>query len=269
VRNRRAPIPTSHRGRDNPATLEAGSGNRRHAKISRPFCRTAGGPGWRQNQGDPDLDRYRGRGTGRHPAAREGRSQRLADEMRRRRARSCRLSAATTLRWATGTTNAARTRISGAEAASTPWQFAYILRGGWSQAKRELDNLRDFNRADLLLFVIALRQIVSLDAGCTPAEITEGVVRLAAIRIRCRMASIYSADRRRCCPACRSGALTYKRRDCNPTVFVDRKDPHLAAAVALLRDACRQRAASPAGCFMATQGVVPHGCISRCQGFSI
>ena len=164
----------------------------------------------------------------------------LADEMRRRRAEILPIVRSYDSQVGDGYHEMPlEQRISGAEAASTPWQFAYILRGGWSQAKRELDNLRDFNRADLLLFVIALRQIVSLDAGCTPAEITEGVVRLGGdpnsvpdgLDLLRRQAAVLPGMPIRC-PHIQAAAIVIRR------FFVDRKDPHLAAAVALLRDAC-------------------------------
>ena len=99
----------------------------------------------------------------------------LADEMRRRRARYCRLFSATTLRSASDISIFLDRRIKDAEGANTPWQFAYILRGGWSQAKRAIDNLRDFNRADRLLYCIAVRQILSLDAGCALAQAKQSV----------------------------------------------------------------------------------------------
>src|SRR5208283_4575897 len=96
----------------------------------------------------------------------------LADEMRRRRAEILPIVRHFDSDVGDGYLDTAlERRITEAEAADTPWQFAYILRGGWSQAKRALDNLRDFSRADLLLFVIALRQLVSLDAGCTSEEV--------------------------------------------------------------------------------------------------
>jgi hypothetical protein len=57
-------------------------------------------------------------------------------------------------------------RIDLAANSRTPWQFAYALRGGWQQTRHVLDAARDFEN-DLLLTAIAIRQIASLDAGCT------------------------------------------------------------------------------------------------------
>ena len=56
-------------------------------------------------------------------------------------------------------------RIDLAAKSETPWQFSFVLRGGWSKAREQLNILRDFDRADLLFFIIAARQLMSLDAG--------------------------------------------------------------------------------------------------------
>jgi hypothetical protein len=56
-------------------------------------------------------------------------------------------------------------RLDEAAKASTPWEFAFILRGGWMRAREQFNVFRDFDRADLLLVLIAARQLVSLDAG--------------------------------------------------------------------------------------------------------
>lgn len=56
-------------------------------------------------------------------------------------------------------------RIDDAAKSDSPWQFAFVLRGGWSQVREQLNALRDFDRADLLLVLVAARQLLSLDAG--------------------------------------------------------------------------------------------------------
>jgi hypothetical protein len=56
-------------------------------------------------------------------------------------------------------------RIDEASKADMPWQFNFILRGGWNQAKDEIRILRDFDRSDLLLIAVAIRQILYLDRG--------------------------------------------------------------------------------------------------------
>ena len=62
-------------------------------------------------------------------------------------------------------------RIVDAAKSDTPWQFAFVLRGGWRQAREHLQALRDFDRADLLLALIAARHLLSLDLGCSEETI--------------------------------------------------------------------------------------------------
>ena len=62
-------------------------------------------------------------------------------------------------------------RIDEAATSDTPWQFSFVLRGGWIQAREQLHTLRDFDRADLLFVLLAARQLLSLDAGSDPEEI--------------------------------------------------------------------------------------------------
>ncbi len=62
-------------------------------------------------------------------------------------------------------------RIEDAAKSDTPWQFAFVLRGGWRQAREHLNALRDFDRADLLLTLIAARHLLSLDVGCSEETI--------------------------------------------------------------------------------------------------
>lgn len=47
----------------------------------------------------------------------------------------------------------------------TPWLFNYILRGGTRRVRESLNTAHDFEQADLLLVLIAARQLASLDAG--------------------------------------------------------------------------------------------------------
>ncbi|MCY4646078.1 MAG: hypothetical protein OXE73_04310 [Gammaproteobacteria bacterium] len=56
-------------------------------------------------------------------------------------------------------------RIDHAAESDTPWQFSFVLRSGWIQAREQLAVLRDFDRADLLFVLVASRQLLSLDAG--------------------------------------------------------------------------------------------------------
>ena len=62
-------------------------------------------------------------------------------------------------------------RIDDAAESDTPWQFSFVLRGGWKQAREHLSALRDFDRADLLFVLVASRQLLSLDAGSQMEEI--------------------------------------------------------------------------------------------------
>jgi hypothetical protein len=52
-----------------------------------------------------------------------------------------------------------------AESSKIPWQFNFILTGGWDRAEDELTILRENERFDLLLAAISIKQIVSLDTG--------------------------------------------------------------------------------------------------------
>lgn len=52
-----------------------------------------------------------------------------------------------------------------AEKSKTPWQFNFVLTGGERYANNNLATLREVDRADLLLAVIAAGQIVTLDEG--------------------------------------------------------------------------------------------------------
>jgi len=54
-------------------------------------------------------------------------------------------------------------RIESAAEAESAWQFNFILRGNWRNAKSELETLKDFERADMILVAIAALQIAQLD----------------------------------------------------------------------------------------------------------
>ena len=58
-------------------------------------------------------------------------------------------------------------RISEAAKSDTPWQFNFILTGGWHRASDEIALLRESERFDLILTAIATGQFVTLDAGCS------------------------------------------------------------------------------------------------------
>lgn len=52
-----------------------------------------------------------------------------------------------------------------AKISKTPWQFNFILTGGWNRAGTELRSLYGKERSDLLLATVSVKQIVSLDTG--------------------------------------------------------------------------------------------------------
>lgn len=63
-------------------------------------------------------------------------------------------------------------RIDEAEAAAHyPWQFCFILGGGWRRAKQAVDRARAA-KADEVLAAVAMRQILSRDARVASSEIT-------------------------------------------------------------------------------------------------
>lgn len=74
-------------------------------------------------------------------------------------------------------------RLNNAEgAADRPWQFCFVLGGGWRRSKQAADSARTAN-ADLILAAVALRQLASRDARAVPGEIAE-VCELAGIDAR-------------------------------------------------------------------------------------
>lgn len=56
-------------------------------------------------------------------------------------------------------------RLEHASQEKNPWNFFWVLRGGWQSANREFEGIRQFPKANLLLIVIAVSQISSCDAG--------------------------------------------------------------------------------------------------------
>jgi hypothetical protein len=58
-------------------------------------------------------------------------------------------------------------RLLEAGQADTPWQFSFILTGGWRRARDELAAVQTHAGADWVLLAIAIGQIVSLDQGIT------------------------------------------------------------------------------------------------------
>jgi hypothetical protein len=64
-------------------------------------------------------------------------------------------------------------RLDNAEsAADRPWQFCFVLGGGWRRSKQAADSARAAS-ADLILAAVAMRQLASRDARAVPGEIAE------------------------------------------------------------------------------------------------
>ena len=123
-------------------------------------------------------------------------------------------------------------RIDRAAESDTPWQFSFVLRGGWNQAREQLASLRDFDRADLLFVLVASRQLLTLDAGSHIEDIvadaramgrTEGWV-IAGIDLMRSQGAILPDDPLRCLHiraavvAIRS-ALSQRREDTFPALL--------------------------------------------------
>ncbi len=62
-------------------------------------------------------------------------------------------------------------RIDEAAKEHAPWKFAYVLRGGTRKVRALVDAAHDFQQADALLVLIAARQLSTVDAGSTIAEL--------------------------------------------------------------------------------------------------
>lgn len=56
-------------------------------------------------------------------------------------------------------------RVEIAAAQDVPWQFVFVLTGGWRRARQTLGALRDADRADLALLAVSVLQLASADAG--------------------------------------------------------------------------------------------------------
>jgi len=64
-------------------------------------------------------------------------------------------------------------RLNQAESiADRPWQFCFVLGGGWRRSKQAADSARSAD-ADLILAAVAMRQLVSRDARAVPGEVAQ------------------------------------------------------------------------------------------------
>ena len=69
-------------------------------------------------------------------------------------------------------------RIDEAVKEKTPWQFGYVLRGSTHRVRLLLNAAHDFNQADLLLVLIAARQLATLDAGSSVQDLLHQLQKL-------------------------------------------------------------------------------------------
>ncbi|MCC5843597.1 MAG: hypothetical protein JJU05_05035 [Verrucomicrobia bacterium] len=54
----------------------------------------------------------------------------------------------------------------------TPWEFFWVLRGGWRTARAEYESLKQVPNANILLTLISLKQISSCDAGISGVKLS-------------------------------------------------------------------------------------------------
>jgi hypothetical protein len=63
-------------------------------------------------------------------------------------------------------------RVENSARQKTPWEFFWVLRGGWRAARAEFESLKQVPNANALVTAIALRQISSCDAGISQERLT-------------------------------------------------------------------------------------------------
>lgn len=98
-------------------------------------------------------------------------------------------------------------RIDDAAKEPTPWKFAYVLRGGPRRVRDTVNAAHDFQQADLLLVMIAARQLATVDAGSSVDDLvaaaqevgrTEGWVRSSLQVLSRQKQAILVSDVIRC-----------------------------------------------------------------------
>ncbi len=55
----------------------------------------------------------------------------------------------------------------------SPWEFFWVLRGGWKTARKEFERIQQITNANLIISIIAARQISSCDAGISISRLIE------------------------------------------------------------------------------------------------
>ncbi|MEK4261904.1 nSTAND3 domain-containing NTPase [Paenibacillus sp. FSL L8-0499] len=67
----------------------------------------------------------------------------------------------------------------------TPWMFNYSLRGGWENTKSQYSVAKEHKRADIILMLIALKQIITLDKSVDIKWIIESASKWGITSIWC------------------------------------------------------------------------------------
>lgn len=111
-------------------------------------------------------------------------------------------------------------RIAAAAASDYPWQFSFVLTGGELRAQHHLAELRDHDRADMLLAALAVGQLLTLDTGVDRAWLDEFATMYGRTKVWLDLALVEIRSRR----------LLLER----PTLRL----PHLRYAAMVLRDVC-------------------------------
>lgn len=62
-------------------------------------------------------------------------------------------------------------RIDEAAKANTPWMFNYILKGGWNNAVKDFTRIKEHNRADWVVVLLAVLQLLYLDKTVTKSQL--------------------------------------------------------------------------------------------------
>ena len=131
-------------------------------------------------------------------------------------------------------------RIDQAAKEQTPWQFVYVLRGGNRKVREMLGAARDFAQADLLLVLIAVRQLATLDASTPIADLITASAKIgksepwvrSALDSLVRQRAILISDVVRCLHLMSAGAIIEVSLDM-------RKGDEYAQIVTLVQDTLR------------------------------
>jgi len=106
-------------------------------------------------------------------------------------------------------------RINDAAKEKSPWQFAYVLRGGTRRVRNLLSEARDFEQADLLLVLIAARQLATLDAGSSVTDLLAAAQKIgrtetwvhSTLEVLSRQRAILISDVVRCLHLMSAGSI--------------------------------------------------------------